>query len=774
MGSISSSSFLHAWPVCLALATERLRQPGFSITVEQDFDFTTLHGARHCRLRARALDLRVRVLDTGLDLVQLVLDLDGELKVDDRVLPLRGANWVIDTSFDVRADGGMHEVIASVHERGVGQRVVQPALDTLDLAALGRGLARWLAALPPDHAFRLFAFEVPRQAPVVLDRFKVTTACPEASSVDASLLLLMGSATAHGTEPQPVFDPHVLPQGETAVLWVDAATLERSAGAAAVAASRQQLSQLQRSLKIEVPHMTPTLRAWARSLVDQVSLPQPLDFVAMQMDERGLMLSATPMSVAQLDRLTAGDLTESGASLVGEKAQELLSKCALHHLDENYRRVLLGQGAPELPPEVLAAVKSQATWLRQYGRLQLARAIKLDPMGHDAPYNRLGLAAIERRLQALNRSPTCQDVVNRLYPLAFCLVRPRLALYLEDAKAWAGRYREHLLSAAYADHLATLDNPAAQLHEDAAKLSLLEGRAEGTVELLPDLASRLLHRIAALRWKDVLRQRRDDFHARLELMLQPLLRRLPQAAGLTAPAVAQPWMAALCAEAEDERLTALPDLAARHAAGLPGLDNERGHATLALAATAAALLVLLAQFPDAATLEGGAAALERFASGLSSQFETAWTAGVPLGTVILNSLGPLVVTSVKLLRKGAEALVSWGKDAAKFAATSLGKAFACVGAVLCLVSCALSIADLVTALQEGNTPRVVVDAVSALISVLGAVACIVAPSGPIGFALMVIGLLLFAINFLFFPLKTEQQKVAEQFTATLVADGAGA
>ncbi len=494
------------------------------------------------------------------------------------------------------------------------------------------------------------------------------------------------------------------------------------------------------------------------------------------MSNRGMMLSATPMSEAQLDRLTASDLTESGGSLVAEKAQELLSQCALYHLDDRYREQLLGQPRPDLQPEVLKAVQGQGTWLQQFGRLQLARAIKLDPMGRDAPYDRLSLPAIERRLQALSRSLTCQTLVNRLYPLAFCLVRPRLALYLEDAAAWAERYRQHLQSAAYADHLATLDNPAAQLHEDVAKLSLLEGQAEGAIDLLPDLSNRLLHRIAALHWKEALRRRSADFRDRMELVLRALLRRVPEVAlaGVAIPQVAQQWMSALQAEAEDDRPMPLPEVATRHAARTRALDRERGRAALSLAATAASLLVLLGQFPNVAVIEGGASALENFASNLSSEFEKAWTAGVPLGTLVLNSLGPVIVGSVKLVRKGVEALAAWGKDAAEFAATSLGKAFARIGAVLCLVSCALSIVDLVAAAKEGNVPRIVLDAVSAVVSVLAAVVFIVAPSGPLGFALMLIGLLLFAINFLFFPLKTERQNAAEAFTDALIADGAGA
>jgi hypothetical protein len=776
MSADSTGSFLHGWPVCLALAEERLHQPAFRLAVDHSFDFTTIHAARRCRLKASAHRLRVKVLDTGLDLIQLVLDLEGELTIGERVLTLGGATWEIDTTFDVRAAGPTHEVVARLHDPDLGQRVVHPDLDTLDIAVLGRGLARWLAALPAERDFRLFSFDVPRNAPMMLDRFKVTTAYPEASSVAASFLLLMGNQSAHGSEEQPVFDPHVLPQGETAVLWVDRKTLDRTAGTGAAEDAERHLSQLQRSMKTDVPRVTPALQAWVRSLVDKVRLLVPLDFIAMQMTEQAMMLSATPMSEAQLDRLTSSDLTESGGSLVAAKAQELLSQCALYHLDDNYRKQLLGQDKPDLQPEVLKAVRDQGTWLRQFGRLQLARAIKLDPMGHDAPYDRLGLPAIERRLQELSRSPTCKTIIDRLYPLAFCLVRPRLALYLEDAKTWAGRYRDHLQSDAYADHLATLDNPAAQLHEDAAKLSLLEGRAEGAIDLLPDVTNRLLHRIAALRWKEVLRQRSADFRDRVEILLQPLLRRLPEAsmAGATVPRVAQHWMAALDAEAQDDRPMPLPDVATRHAPSIPGLDSERGRAVLSLAAIAASLLVLLAQFPDVAVLEGGSSGLERFAEGLASEFERAWTTTVPLRTLVLNSLGPLVVGNVKLLRKGVEALVAWGKDAAAFSATTLGKAFACVGAALCLVSCALSIVDLVAAAKERNVPRIVVDAVSASVSVLAAVVFIVAPSGPLGFALMMIGLLLFAVNFLFFPLKTQLQKTAEAFTDALVADGAGA
>lgn len=774
MSADALPSLLQGWPVCLALAEERLRQPDRSFSIEQAFDFTTLRATAHCRLRATARDLQVRVLDTGLDLIQLSLALEGELTIDQRVVPLAGGTWEIDTTFEVLEEGRTHHVVARLGDAGVGQRVDHPHIDSLDAAALGRGLARWLAGWPSAQQLRLFSFDVPRNAPIVLDRFKVTTAFPEASSVDASILLLLGNATAHGAEAQPVLDPHLLPQGETAVLWVDRAALAGTTGGAVAEEAERHLSQLQRSMKTDVPNVTPALQRWAASLVDNVQLPVPLSFTAMQMTKQAMLLSATPMSLAQLDRLTASDLTESGESLVAEKAQDLLTQCALYHLDDRFREKLLGQPKPDLQPEVLKAVRDQGTWLREYGRLLLARAIKTDPMGVEAPYHRLNLQAIERRLRALASSTTCQSVIDRLYPLAFCLVRPRLALYLEEAAQWAPQYREHLTSAAYADHIATLDNPAAQLHEDAAKLSLLEGQAKGATDLLPQLSTGLLHRIAALQWKEVLRQRTADFRERVQTVLQVLLRRLPEAAlAGSAMQIGEGWMTALSNEARDDRSTPLQELAARHAASVPGLGNERGAGLLALAATAASLLVLLAQFPAAASLEGGALATESFAESLSTAFEKAWTQGVSIGTLVLNSLGPVIVSGIKFVRWTAEYVAARGKDVAKFFASSLGKAFSRVGALLCLVSCALSIVDLVKAAKEGNVGRIVVDAISAVVSVLGAVVFIVAPSGPLGVLLLGLGLLLMAISFLF-PLKTERQKAADEFVDALVADGAGA
>lgn len=244
-------------------------------------------------------------------------------------------------------------------------------------------------------------------------------------------------------------------------------------------------------------------------------------------------------------------------------------------------------------------------------------------------------------------------------------------------------------------------------------------------------------------------------------MLQFLLCWMLQVVGLVVLVVVQFWMVVFCVEVEDECLIVLFDFVVCYVVGLFGLDNECGYVMFVLVVIVVVLLVLLVQFFDVVMFEGGVVVLECFVSGLLSQFEMVWMVGVLLGMVILNSFGLLVVISVKLLCKGVEVLVFWGKDVVKFVVILFGKVFVCVGVVFCLVFCVLFIVDFVIVFQEGNMLCVVVDVVSVLILVLGVVVCIVVLFGLIGFVLMVIGLLFFVINFLFFLFKIEQQKVVE-------------
>lgn len=793
MAGTTPFELMQSWLGCLALSEDRLRQSGLSISIRERFlGDDGIQQQELCDLRAVASDLRIGVVPGGHELVRLGFRLSGSLLVGSkRVIQLNGLEWSIITPFEVVPAGKEHHVLAQLDSPRRTQQVDAPAgKGPLELALVEEGLRQWADGHVHTHPFLLFGFDagLGGHERFRFDRFHITTTHAEASPVPPAFVLLLGESTEPGLDRPWVIDPHILPQGQSAVLWLSRRTLAHRDGSNVADAALLALKLRPRAMLAEIPQVSNALQGWARQVIDHVSLPGGgLQFSSMQLEgppgQQVVMLSATPLSVDELEALRPDDAAQGAGDLVTARAQALLGDCALAALDDNTRIRLLGCEKPELPKEVAELAKPHADWLAEFASLQVALAIKNSPRTGDTPYRRLSREGLERLLRERVSRPACAQLLDGLYPLAFCQVQPRLSLYLEDQAHWLPLLRERLTSDAYIERLLALPEPVQRLHADCAKLSLL-GAGHTALDTLSAANAKLMARMAGQHWAAIAAERPAAWERAMELLLTQWQATPPAEGGpaldaaRTACGGNRGLATRLAAGMAEERQQAAGDTLETVAARLGqrlALPESAGAAVPALwtyACTAATLMVMMGEAQARGGLAGGAAGMDAALAALAGPFALGASATLALGPLVIEKLPLICNTFAKALRWGANQLASWGKEALSWATTTAGMAFRCVGVALSVVSVGLSVLDAVKDFGSGNIGAGVMDVLQAALSVLSAWAFLSLSAGPLGVPLMIAGLLVAAFAFVMFHSETDEEKAADALVSRLLRLGA--
>lgn len=785
MAGTTPAALMQTWQACLAVAADRLARPDFDIPVQQTYDVDDDGPTEHCSLQARASGLRIDVLDAGLDLLRLTMRLQGTLQVGSRTLPLADVGWSVVAPFRVAAEGRRREVFADLAQAGRIQNVDTPTWGRFDRARLELGLAAWADAHAAERPFRLFAFDIGlgEGAAAVFDEFQVLSADAPGSPLPASLMVLMRDRRGRAPAARAAVDPHVLPQGQTAVLWLSRALLDADDANLADLAERE-LTLRPRPMAADIPRVSARLQAWAQRLVDHVSLPGGLAFTSMQSAGPAVMLSATPMSLDEFESLSATDPTLGEGDLVAAQAQQLLAECAVYHLDEGWRQQLLQMQRPVLASEVQKIAEPHQAWLREFACLQLARSIKTSDRAQHHPFERLSLEKVETLLQQSVRSETCRRLVERLYPLAFCRVQPRLSLYMEDAARWLPAWCGHLVSEAYIERLAALPEPVQKLHADNGKLNLLDPTGAAAAELLPQTTGLLLTHMAQAHWAPLLHARQERFETALRAMLEQLHEHPPADGGAELLATLEDCggangltgllMKQLLAASDRPQPAPLQQVAEGFSRTLQPL-RPASAAALAHACLGAVLIVFVTETQAAGALDAGAVALQASTDALAAQLALAAVSlGALIGGLAKSHIGTLVMLSLKGVRFVADKIYGWTHSALDIALGVGGKLLRQAGAVLSAAAAVLTVIDAYDDFKAGHAVAGVIDVMQTAVALLGVWALLSSASGPAAPILFVVGLVLTGIRLLVLYGRSPQEKASTEFTEELERLGAGA
>ncbi len=762
---------LQGWQACLALAEARLARPDLQFDVRQsllleepdDFDNATSAILHPVELDVRACGLAVEVLFEGHDLVKLRLQLNGFMTVGgNHVVKLKNVPWEIITALRVEGGDTAHRVRADLADPRRTERAGPVAGDPAAQVQLTLALRRWAGLHVQDHALTLFAFDTKaaRDVGTPITKFGVNSSFARVASVRSSLLLLMGTASSAGATA-PVIDPHVLPQGETAVLWVDRATLSRVLTPAVWRGSPFAEAVARKFGQLLPTHLTDTGDTWAHAVIEHVSVAEPLAYTNVHVGDTMVKFSATPLSLAELDAMTPDDLAVCKEGLVRQKTNQLFSDCVLYHLDDDVRGRLLNLPKPTIAPEVEALARPHADWLRDLGRLQVVLMAKRSAKGDMRPYSRLELEAVRRKRRSLCGTDRCRDLTNKLYPLAFCMARPRLALYREKAAVWLPRYLEHLSGEAYVERLLVLDDPVSQLHDDAAKLSLLDAEGSRTAAFVEQASVLLLKKLAERDWKTVVATKPEEFRHAFELVLEGLRDKHAAApadwlAGAgTSRDVAEHWCALLATGTAETAANTLKEHAKALGEAMRGI-GARALESLAYAAEAAVIATLLAP-TQALAADSSVGNLQPFIDGIAATFIHTLPEGPIAANWMVTATGAVLATA-KATRWVAQTAKKSAEAAAEFFKTPAGRSFARAGAVLSLLSLGYAVFEFIQDIKSNRVVDAVVDGVSAVLAAISTYLFLASPeSGLLGAALFVAGLVIGIFKYIWDALHPNMQ-----------------
>jgi hypothetical protein len=796
MATHEPSGLLKNWQACLAVAQQRMADQSFGLEIHQSLE--SEFGS--FSLAGRASGLSVCVMDTGRDLVKLGMRLECTLEDEEKTVHVENGAWEIITSFQTIQDGGSHEVRPNLADPDLSVTFSAGGLDTEDEAAIETILNRWIAGRIASNPFLLFTFtaDTGHGAGARFTEFEVTTAYAKYSPEYSSFLLLMRESGGEAEENELVIDPHVLPQGQTAVLWVGHGLLEKAGGASLVRAAELELGFRPRPMGVDIPHVSEELRRWSGTIIDSVSLPGGLEFTSMQMSPPGLMLSATPLSLGELDAFTACDVTARPANPVQHKAEELFQDCVLFYMKERYRTHLLQKNRPVLPKEVREVTEPWSRWFEKFARLQLARAIRESDAKWDDPFSRFDDKKIDAMLRKMSLSDTYADLTGKLYALAFCLVHPRISLYMEDPDRWKPLYCSYLTSEAYADALMADKQPISKIHDDNAKLTVFDLSGTTSKETLPRTLAAFMGRVADCKWKPFVKERPDNYRAVLEDLLGAIakeidntlasgtatgesstsreaveagrMKKAMEGAGGVA-ALAGALTTILSDEARQDNDVPLADVISRAAHKANDGPACLG-SCLSFAASAAVRVVLLLEIRKDLSGDADETTRATYIREFTEGFVPLSTAGgTDIGKMLKDKLGRILVTSLKFatwLTKTVIAKIAGGVTCLVHSVKAIA---GICGRALAYAAAALSIFDAVNDFKGGNIGAGVLDVMLAAVALLGVLSIALSWTGPLAWALTAVGVILALVRFLCFKDESESEKTAGELARELAADG---
>jgi hypothetical protein len=789
---------LKHWQACLAVAQQRLANPSFRLDIEHSIE--DISGP--ASIKGQASGLTVRVMDTGRDLIKLGMTLECTLHYETETVHVPNGTWEFITSFQTINKNGIHEVLADLADPDMSVDFRAEGLADSAAGVIAAVLGEWVKSRIQTNPFRLFTFNANtgQAAGAQFNRFRVTTAFAKYSRLYSSFLLLMREAQGDVVENELSIDPHILPQGQTAVLWIAQDMLEKTGGAGLVAAAESELTFRPRAMEVDIPQVSDKLHRWSKTIIDNVSIPGGLVFTRMQKSGPGLMLSATPLSIAELDDFTACDVRSNRQNPVQQKAKKLFQDCVLFYMKEKYRTYLLQENKPALPKEVLQVTGPQSTWFATFARLQLAGAIRKSEAKGDHPFTRFSDAKIESLLKAMSLSETFADQTARLYALAFCVAHPRISLYMEDPAKWRPLYIEHLTSDAYADALIAGEDPITRIHEDNSKLTLFDLTGKTAKETLPLTVAAFMRRVTERGWKLFVKEHPDTYKAVLKKMLDAVgkdadtalapaitsgmapgsddlpdgetVKKAIGAAG-GAYGIADSLMPLLSKESRQEAnvpLAAVIDRSAHLWNDVTGALRK----CLTFAASAAALVVLLHEIRKDVSEQTDDAAKTKDILEFSDGFVLALRKGLDIAKIVKQKIGSIVVTTLKAVRWLGKTAIDKLAEAGRV--TSLlvfnVKTIAAIcGKALSYAAAALSICDAVKNFRGGRIGEGVVSTMSAAVALLGVLSIELSWSGPLSWALIAVSAILAIISIFGFKKVSEGEDAVNELTNELAVDG---
>ena len=116
-------------------------------------------------------------------------------------------------------------------------------------------LIKWLKENTGLNPFKLFSFNtsIGDTLDIKFQEFKVTSVYARYSPEYSSFILLMREQNENSVENDLVIDPHILPNGQNAVLWVSNKLMEKTGGKQLVAQAEVELTFRPRPMNADIP-----------------------------------------------------------------------------------------------------------------------------------------------------------------------------------------------------------------------------------------------------------------------------------------------------------------------------------------------------------------------------------------------------------------------------------------------------------------------------------------------------------------------------------------
>ncbi len=504
---------LKHWQACLAIDHDRLSGKT-NVDIKESGTFL---GQSYFLTGALPV-YKTEVQEHGERLIRIHCAFIGELATEEnnpeaRAAVFEQAQFSIATSFKTFEKEGQHVVAADLNDPNLQVTFRQPGAEEAIEALVETLLNQWLTRVKDQPVFELFRFNpvIAQSEKHRFEEIKITTCYASHSPEFSSVILLMRErAPERRLENELVIDPHILPNGQTCSLWITDDFMNQINGPGSVEKIKQLLKLNPGAMKAEIAETHKIIPELASHLAQNIFLEgKPLEFTSVEHTKTGTHISATPLSLDELVALTAVDDTQNPRWLVMPKVNDLLQEAVLFYMKDNLREHYVKMPKPKRlnpkhPEEFIQAYRDATepytSFLQDYGKLQVSLSIKDSPKGGKDPFNRLTRKQVREDLNRITARKDYEGLSNNLMLLAFCQVRPRISLYLNDTTTdWKQVLYEHLKSDAFAERLMWAKEPLEVATEAQGKLALFDRSGKLVEEIQDHHYANMLDRIGERR-----------------------------------------------------------------------------------------------------------------------------------------------------------------------------------------------------------------------------------------------------------------------------------
>ena len=491
---------LKGWDMVLSVSPQRLSRLDLDLEFNDQLNIfekqVVVNGKLNC--------MNVKILNMGNDMIQLNISMQGNIVYEGRHVAIDQTFLQIVTNYKTIKKQDCFIVVPEFGDMTSFQ-VMAPDLGKYNREILDFYFSHIFKFNTEDFILLQFNQQMKTGKGMVFESVQLTSTFAAYSPEYSSLALLL---SREKNKHMNSLDPHILPSGEESVLRVSNAFLREVLGEENFNSLKSQHSFCQKPMNAQIFNFNLQIQEYLKMIVDHITLPeQVFQFESVQVLENDTLFSATEKSINELKMVNAIDKT-TNENKVQKQAEEFFKQAILYYTKPSYRKVFYKMDKVNLPQEIIDFTQLNKEWYEKYARLQLMNCIIENNKGI-AKKLKVNDEKVKNQLKEMSKTNMMVMQMEKLYALSYCVIYPRIALYLEEKEKWGNIYKTYLESDEFIDKIIHSNNVNETYHEALCKLSIFSD--ENQSDISKTIGDKVIYKLANMHCKAIVKEYPEEF-----------------------------------------------------------------------------------------------------------------------------------------------------------------------------------------------------------------------------------------------------------------------